>query len=183
MKIERKGKGTGRKKNKKRKLPEEKENSESRDGSNMNKKFKSENSSNPSNNKTSNENEQTKRHRDGKDFQKKTLKDKTGQVVGEGEGLFQGFRVKQQDVKRLQKLQKELKSDKTLKDEDVNATLKRERRKAERVLANFHKMVCFNCRKPGHLLVDCPDTSNAKHETSSSNVSLQYQYPILLKFK
>merc|ERR1711962_1579979 len=134
MKIERKGIGTGRKKNKKRKSADDVENNEDTSPSKRQKFEK---------NEFKNKNE---------------LKDKTGQIVADGEGLFQGFRVKMEDVKRLKKLQKQLTNDKTIKKDEIDATLKRERRKAERALANYHKMVCFNCRKPGHLLVDCPDT-------------------------
>ena len=39
---------------------------------------------------------------------------------------------------------------------EIADTLKRERRKAERELAKYNKMVCYNCRESGHLLADCP---------------------------
>lgn len=40
---------------------------------------------------------------------------------------------------------------------EVNIALKLERRKAEKALARVKKFVCFNCRKSGHLLSDCPE--------------------------
>ena len=170
MKIERKGKGTGRKKNK-RKQPDNAENYENADNI-QNKRPKHENShishQNGSNIKGLKSDYQAGRGK--KDKHKKVLTDLTGQIVGEGEGLFQGFRVKKQDLKRLQMLQKQLKTDNSLTQEDVNATLKRERRKAERELAKYHKMVCYNCRKPGHLLSDCPDTNLPSKDTESKKV-------------
>merc|ERR1711994_1215474 len=152
LKIERKGIGTGRKKNKKRKNADDVENNEDSSPSKRQKFEKSEFKN--KNDKTGKQSD----HNSNNNKNKKELKDKTGQVVADGEGLFQGFRVKMEDVKRLKKLQKQLKNDKSIKKEEIDATLKRERRKAERALANYHKIVCFNCRKPGHLLVDCPDT-------------------------
>lgn len=173
MKIERKGKGTGRKKNKKRKQLEQ-----NGDGdecfATKDKRPKNETSSETLQTHkmvTTQKSDNRPKHGDNAlNKHKKVLTDKTGQVVGAGEGLFQGFRVKEQDVKRLQKLQRQLRSDKTLKEDDMNATLKRERRKAERELATFHKMVCYNCRKPGHLLVDCPDTKPSEVEKKSRQV-------------
>ncbi len=82
-------------------------------------------------------------------------KDKTGQVVQKGEGLFQGFRVKKVDEDRLKKLQQELKQ-KGVEGQELEEVLKRERRRAEKELARFNRMVCYNCRQPGHLLADCP---------------------------
>ena len=167
MKIERKGKGTGRKKNKRKNLGENEKGDENvsskskeinheKFGKNHNRLYIQKSSDLPKHNTINKD--------------KKQLTDKTGQIVGTGEGLFQGFRVKAQDVKRLQKLQKQLKIDKTVTKEDVDATLKRERRKAERELAKFNKMVCFNCRKPGHVLIDCPDTELSDSKTRPQQV-------------
>jgi len=158
LKIERKGIGTGRKKNKKRKAADEIENKENvKNHDYKRQKLENKNDTIHNSNKIQRNNDPNSNN-SSKEKNKKELKDKTGQVVADGEGLFQGFRVKLEDVKRLKKLQKQLKNDKSVKKEEIDATLKRERRKAERALANYHKMVCFNCRKPGHLLVDCPDT-------------------------
>ena len=174
MKIERKGKGTGRKKNK-RKLPDDNQSCENVDNvQNKRQNYEKSHTSlqQGSNIKGSNFDNQSGRGK--KDKHKKVLTDLTGQTVGEGEGLFQGFRVKKQDVKRLQILQKQLKTDQSLTKEDVNATLKRERRKAERELAKYIKMVCYNCRKPGHLLSDCPETKLPTNDTASKKVNLLF---------
>ena len=174
MKIERKGKGTGRKKNK-RKQVEDTENCENVDNfQNKRQKYEYKQTNHQQNTSIKGSNNDNRTGRGNKDKNKKVLKDLTGQIVGEGEGLFQGFRVKKQDVKRLQILQKELKNDKSLKQEDVNATLKRERRKAERQLANYHKIVCYNCRKPGHLLADCPDANNCNKATENKQASMLF---------
>ena len=137
MKIERKGQGTGRKKNKKRKLAESlKDSSENTENEN------------PSPSKKSKKNEKKKK--------KRAKKDKSGQVVQEGEGLFQGFRVLQEDVERLRDLHDKLQKEKVPEMQEI---LKKERRKAEKTLANSKKNVCFQCRQPGHVLSDCPQTA------------------------
>lgn len=143
MKIERKGKGTGRKKSK-RKLADNLEDSPKE---NEPKKLKKE----PTD---KSESRKDKNH-------KKIMKDKTGQVVQDGEGLFQGFRVLKDDVQRLRDLHAKLVKEKipTL---EIKEALKRERRKAERALANSKKNVCFQCRQPGHMLNDCPQVRVGK---------------------
>lgn len=133
MKIERKGKGTGRKK-KKRKLDEVLD---------ENTKPKPENKSSEPKAKKS---------------KTKIIKDKTGQVVQEGEGLFQGFRVLQEDVQKLRDLVSELEKRKA-NPAEMKKVLKKERRKAEKSLANVKKNVCYKCREPGHQLSQCPKIS------------------------
>lgn len=152
MKVERKGKGTGRKKNKNKDvhtLPYENikcekenlENTEARESLDYNTSRFNINNSEPG----------------GKNKKAKKVKhDKSGQVVEEGEGMFQGFRVKMEDQQRLQKLYKQLKGSGMPK-EELEATIKRERRIAEKSLARSKKLVCFNCRAPGHMLSDCPN--------------------------
>ena len=57
--------------------------------------------------------------------------------------------------------------------EEVKETLKRERRRAEKALAREKKYVCFNCRKPGHELSECPEASsgsNKRPATSSAKI-------------
>ncbi|TRY71706.1 hypothetical protein TCAL_04756 [Tigriopus californicus] len=95
-------------------------------------------------------------------------KDKAGQLVQAGEGLFQGFRVKKEDEARLRQLRDTLQSGGAQPDE-VRAALKRERRNAEKELAKSKKMVCYNCRQPGHLLSECPQ-SQLSHQTVKDQV-------------
>merc|ERR1719427_2200419 len=148
MKVERKGKGIGRKKNKKNPdiLPyEETEDRVEKLANNEELKFSKPRFSNPTDKSTNNN---------------KQKKDKSGAVVQSGEGIYQGFRVKMEDQQRLQKLCKQLKATGMSKQE-LEATMKKERRTAEKSLARSKKLVCFNCREPGHMLSDCP---NAKAE-------------------
>jgi len=86
---------------------------------------------------------------------RKEKKDRSGAVVEKGEALFQGFRVKKEDQLRLNNLNKELKASGIAKPE-LEATLKKERRIAEKALARSKKIVCYQCREPGHMLADCP---------------------------
>ena len=144
MKIERKGKGTGRKKNK-RKLEQEDSSSEGEDP-------------------------QSQENKKPAPAVVKEKTDKTGVAVGVGEGLFQGFRVKTEDVERLKALTKKLQAAK-LPGQEIKAALKRERRKAEKELARSKKLVCFNCRQPGHLLTDCPLQKNGGDSAVTSGHS------------
>uniref|UniRef100_A0A0K2UGR7 Putative LOC100868132 [Apis florea] n=1 Tax=Lepeophtheirus salmonis TaxID=72036 RepID=A0A0K2UGR7_LEPSM len=142
MKIERKGKGIGRKKNKKNS-----ENVKSIDDESL-RKVNKKNLKN--------------------DASKKVKLDITGKTVMEGEGLFQGFRVKLDDLPRLKKLEKDLKlavKEDKINDEEFQGTLKKERRRAENDLARSKKMVCYLCRKPGHFLSDCPEAKDGKKAT------------------
>merc|ERR1712080_387578 len=59
-----------------------------------------------------------------------------------------------------EKLQKE--GRKKVTAEEMKEVLKKERRKAEKALANSKKNVCFHCRQPGHMLIECPDSKMAK---------------------
>ena len=133
MKIERKGKGTGRKKKKrKRDVDPDEQNEQSEQAEQSEPKAKK--------------------------SKKKKLKDKTGQIVQEGEGLFQGFRVLEQDVQKLRDLVTKLEKSK-VPSAEMKEVLKRERRKAEKNLANVKKNVCYHCRESGHLLSECPKIS------------------------
>ena len=148
MKVDRKGKGTGRKKTKNKLsqiLADEKqdENVEPCEAGVGGQKK----------NKNKNKNK----------FQNKEMKDRSGAVIEDGEALFQGFRVTKEDQLRLKKLHKKLRSSGATKQE-VDDALKRERRRAEKTLARSKKLVCFHCREPGHVLADCPHTENIKVE-------------------
>merc|ERR1711892_341157 len=153
MKVDRKGKGTGRKKNKNKNKHSDALPYEDTEGKGEETAINSELSADiaPKKERFANNSEQN---------DKKMKKDKSGAVVESGEGMFQGFRVKMEDQQRLQKLSKQLKATGMPKQE-LEATLKKERRIAEKTLARSKKLVCFNCREPGHMLADCP---NAKAE-------------------
>ncbi len=146
MKQERKGKGTGRKKNKNKKKNVEQHDNGNKDQVCDGEKTKSQKKNNKNN------------HKKGQ-MQKKERKDLAGQIVQQGEGLFQGFRVKKEDAKRLKELQKELES-KGVKGDELAAEMKKERRRAEKELARFNKAVCYHCRKPGHMLSECKEAQN-----------------------
>ena len=153
MKIERKGKGTGRKKSKIKLadiLSENKEPSDADTNTSGENEMKS----------NKNKKQKNKFNKNNKD---QPVKDRSGANIEEGEALFQGFRVTKEDQERLKKLQKQLKSSGATK-EEVDFALKRERRKAEKTLARSKKLVCFNCREPGHMLADCPHTEAVKVE-------------------
>ena len=158
MKVERKGKGTGRKKSKNKnnliELLESKDNVEN-----------SENQQ-PSETKTSKKSKKKKLNK--KNRGETTLtKDRSGAVIEAGEALFQGFRVTKEDQLRLKKLSQKLKSSGATK-EETEFALKRERRRAEKSLARSKKLVCFNCREPGHMLADCPSTDSVSLDTMPS---------------
>merc|ERR1712013_637965 len=119
MKVERKGKGTGRKKNKTKDentLPYENTPVDEETTSNAD-VYKPVVTTSRFANQNTDQNKKSN----------KVRKDKSGQVVEAGEGMFQGFRVK------------------------------KERRIAEKSLARSKKLVCFNCRAPGHMLSECPN--------------------------
>merc|ERR1711915_142580 len=96
--------------------------------------------------------------------QNKVSKDRSGANIEEGEVLFQGFRVTKEDQIRLKKLHKKLKSSGATKQE-IDEAIKRERRRAEKTLARSKKLVCFNCREPGHMLADCPNKKDVTCDT------------------
>jgi len=160
MKIERKGKGTGRKKNKKKEEEgqntAEKSQSEETSGKTKNERGKY---VRPLNHKPKATSFEKKPQQAQVNPYKKELKDRTGQVVGDGEGLFHGFRVKKEDVKRLKKLYYEMKN-KGIPRTEIDVLIKKERRNAENELARLKKKVCLNCRKEGHWLAQCPLASH-----------------------
>jgi len=147
MKVERKGKGTGRKKNKnknKNKLPYEGNQQQDNKENEV---------------KKGNEDKKKKNKKNKRVF-KEEIRDRSGAVVEAGEAMFQGFRVRQDDKEKLDALFKELKS-KGLSKSELDGAMKRERRIAEKKLARAKKLVCFNCRQPGHMLADCPTAAAA----------------------
>ncbi|XP_066992476.1 ankyrin repeat domain-containing protein 11 [Anabrus simplex] len=76
---------------------------------------------------------------------------------------FDGFPVKKEDAERLKQLRQKMIS-KGIPRDEVNRTMKLERRKAEKALAREKKKVCFHCRKPGHNLSECPELDDGKSQ-------------------
>ena len=55
-----------------------------------------------------------------------------------------------------------------LSQQEVDALIQKERRKEERVLKNERKLVCLNCREPGHMVSACPKIVQADGEAQPS---------------
>ncbi|KAL7289652.1 hypothetical protein TKK_0016381 [Trichogramma kaykai] len=77
---------------------------------------------------------------------------------------YDGFPVKKEDAIRLTELRKEMVM-KGIPKRDIDAAMKLERRKAEKVLARIRRQVCFHCRKAGHNLSDCPELNHEEGAT------------------
>jgi len=171
MKVERKGKGTGRKKKK-----QDKAGDENRNESSALLPFETEEI------KVKDvEKETTERghivdtmRSDKKKKKGNPKRDRSGALIEDGEALFQGFRVTREDKERLEKLEKKLKQG-GVGGEELEITLKRERRMAEKSLARSKKMVCFNCRQPGHMLADCPGAIEKGGQVEAPNAGQCYK--------
>lgn len=95
-----------------------------------------------------------------KEFKRRKPLEEESKITLNGEEIelirFNGYPVKKEDYDRLVQLKKDMIS-KGIPKSEVSHTLKLERRKAEKALTREKKNVCFNCRKSGHLLSECPD--------------------------
>jgi len=126
-------------------------------------------------------NKKAKKPRDWEAFKKnkKMIKqvrkyDRSGAMIEDGECLFHGFRVLQEDQIRLTKLFKELKK-KGLTKEELTAAIKRERRIAEKRLDKNKRMQCYKCRKTGHLLADCPLATDASENSAAPDSGICFK--------
>jgi zinc finger CCHC domain-containing protein 9 len=73
---------------------------------------------------------------------------------------FDGFPLKKEDAERLEELRQNL-IKQGIPRKEVVAIMKRERRKAEKLLARERKKVCFHCRNSGHVLSQCPELGSS----------------------
>lgn len=69
---------------------------------------------------------------------------------------YDGFPIMKKDAERLQELKTNM-IKKGIPKSEVQRTMKLERRRAEKALARVKRDVCYNCRKGGHNLSDCPE--------------------------
>lgn len=93
---------------------------------------------------------------------KDTTKDDSEKVV-----KFDGFLVKKEAADRLHKLRRKLLTE-GLSQQEVDKLIQKERRKEERVLKNERRLVCLNCRQPGHMVSACPSIVQADGEGQPS---------------
>lgn len=105
-------------------------------------------------------NKKNKKLVDGKPVRRKEINDKSFQLIINGKEVelvrFDGFPVMKKDAERLQELKNNM-IKKGIPKSEVQRTMKLERRRAEKALARMKREVCYNCRKGGHVLSECPD--------------------------
>uniref|UniRef100_A0A0P4WC15 CCHC-type domain-containing protein n=1 Tax=Scylla olivacea TaxID=85551 RepID=A0A0P4WC15_SCYOL len=106
--------------------------------------------------------EMGKRMNNNKKGNKDTKKDDSEKVV-----KFDGFFVKKEAADRLHKLRSKLFKE-GLSRQEVDKLMQKERRKEERVLKNERKLLCLNCRQPGHMVSACPNLAQADGEGQAS---------------
>ncbi|CAD0202491.1 unnamed protein product [Chrysodeixis includens] len=96
----------------------------------------------------------------GKPVRRKEINDNSFQLIVHGREIelvrFDGFPVMKKDAERLQELKTNMMK-KGIPKSEVQRTIKLERRRAEKALARIKREVCYNCRKGGHVLSDCPE--------------------------
>ncbi|KAK7869623.1 hypothetical protein R5R35_009994 [Gryllus longicercus] len=73
---------------------------------------------------------------------------------------YDGFPIRVEDWERLTELEQKLREE-NVPEEQIRATMKLQRRRAEKSLTYERKKVCFVCREPGHLLSECPSVGQA----------------------
>ncbi|XP_038222580.1 zinc finger CCHC domain-containing protein 9-like [Zerene cesonia] len=91
---------------------------------------------------------------------RKEINDRSFKLIINGKDIelvrFDGFPIMKRDADRLQELKNSM-IKKGIPKSEVQRTMKLERRRAEKALARLKRDVCYNCRKGGHNLSDCPD--------------------------
>lgn len=101
-----------------------------------------------------------KKYENGQPTRRKVVNDNSFQFIINGKEIelvrFDGFPIMKRDAERLEELKKNM-MNKGIPKSEVQRTMKLERRRAEKALARLKREVCYNCRKGGHNLSDCPD--------------------------
>ncbi|CAH2267762.1 jg15179 [Pararge aegeria aegeria] len=109
--------------------------------------------------KVSNAGQPSKKKKDKKG-RKKPINDNSFQLIINTKEVqlirYDGFPIMKKDAERLEQLKKSM-IQKGIPKSEVQRTMKLERRRAEKALARLKREVCYNCRKGGHNLSDCPD--------------------------
>lgn len=115
-----------------------------------------------SNEKNPNQSSSSKKRKD-KNSRKKPIDDKSFKLIINSKEVqlvrYDGFPIMKKDAERLEELKKSM-IQKGIPKSEVQRTMKLERRRAEKALARLKRDVCYNCRKGGHNLSDCPDLKN-----------------------
>lgn len=97
---------------------------------------------------------------DGKIIRRKPINKHSFELIINGKNVelvrFDGFPIMKKDAERLNELKNSM-NKKGIPKSEVQRTIKLERRRAEKALARLKRDVCYNCRKGGHNLSDCPD--------------------------
>ncbi|CAH0400983.1 unnamed protein product [Chilo suppressalis] len=96
----------------------------------------------------------------GQPVRRKEINDNSFELIINGKQVelirFDGFPIMKKDAERLQELKNNM-IKKGIPKSEVQRTMKLERRRAEKALSRLKRDVCYNCRKGGHNLSDCPD--------------------------
>ncbi|XP_068617618.1 zinc finger CCHC domain-containing protein 9-like [Battus philenor] len=91
---------------------------------------------------------------------RKEMNDRSFQLIINGKEIelirYDGFPIMKKDAERLEELKNNMLK-KGIPKSEVQRNMKLERRRAEKALARLKRDVCYNCRKGGHNLSDCPD--------------------------